>query len=614
MEQDKYTDGTIIELRNAQIAGRCDFLIGWQVDSLYDSCGLKSNYRIVRMTQYGPEEKLLTVFHLPMQSANALMNELHTLKSINCSNIIQPDAFERIDTDNSSLVLVRTPIYENVEISQLTENDAISLGIDICSALEVCHANRIIHGAVMPGCIYKNAAGQYMLGHFGLKYQAGANAAFSGFMEEDSVYAAPEIIKGRGCDNRSDIYLLAIVLYTILNNGIRPVPGAELPPLGSVAPPLMTVIYAASQQNPMARLANISQFKSALLSCTSNRSGMPPVHISAPTVIADESTIPLSYSARQYAPPPIMQPQPKKGKGGLAAAVVSLVAVAALILVLMNIPFVRSFISSKLGLPTSTTVTTVTTAPTSHKTQTTTTTKPDALVGTETLPTTATTKKPTASTSASSESMPPIPSWKEPSASPIDYGKSYTPGDVFTFGTYDQDGKSDNGSEPIEWIVLDTDGSSIYAVAKYGIECKKYNEKKEAVSWETCTLRQWLNDEFYTTAFSEAEISHISETYADYTTLDGSFHVYDKVSLMSMAEVKEYFSSQGARRAAPTPHAVKNGAYKNSSQNAAVWWLRDTGKEYTRPGYVDHEGKMYNYGIICTNYTDCVRPSITISF
>lgn len=613
MEQDKYTDGTIIELRNIQNSGRCDFLSGWQVDSLYDSYGLKSNYRIVRMTEYGLDKKLLTVFRLPMQSANALMQELYTLNSINCGNIIHADAFERIDIDNSSLVLVRTPIYESIEISQMSHEDVISLGIDICSALEVCHANRIIHGAIMPGCIYKNAGGEYMLGHFGLKYQAGANAAFSGFMEEDSVYAAPEIIKGRGCDNRSDIYSLAIVLYTILNNGIRPVPGAELPPLGSVTPPLMTVIYAASQQNPMARLANISQFKSALLSCSSNRSGMPPVHIPPHTVVADESTIPLSYPARQYAPPPVMQPQPKKGSGGLIAVVISLVAVAALILLLINVPFVKSFISSKLGLTTTTTVTTVTTVPTSHETQTT-TAEPGIVVGTETLPTTTTTKKPTSSTIVSSESMPPIASWKSPSASPIDYGASYKPGDIFTFGSYDQDDKTDNGSEPIEWIVLDTDGSSIYAVAKYGIECKKYNEKKEATSWETCTLRQWLNDEFYTTAFSEEEISHISETYADYTTLDGSFHVYDKVSLLSMAEVKEYFSSQGARRAAPTPHAIKNGAYKSSSQNAAVWWLRDTGKEYTRPGYVDHEGKIYNYGIICTNYTDCVRPAITISF
>lgn len=612
MEQDKYTDGTIIELRNIQDLGRCDFLIGWQVDSLYDSYGLKSNYRIVRMTQYGPEEKLLTVFHLPMQSANALMNELHTLKGINCSNIIQADAFDRIDTDNSSLVLVRTPIYENIEISQLNESDVVSLGIDICSALEVCHANRIIHGAIMPGCIYKNSAGEYMLGHFGLKYQAGANAAFSGFMEEDSVYAAPEIIKGRGCDNRSDIYSLAIVLYTILNKGIRPVPGDELPPLGSVAPPLMTVIYAAAQQNSMARLANISQFKSALLSCRSNRSGMPPVYIPNPNISGAGNAVPPTYQRPPYVPAAAIQPQPKNGSGGLIAVVISLAAFAALIFLLINIPFIRSFISSNLG---HTTVTTVTTAPTSHETHTTTTTTElSVVVGTETIPSTATTKKPTASTTVSSESMPPIASWKKPSASGIDYGKSYKRGDIFTFGAYDQDGKTGNGSEPIEWTVLDTDGGSIYAVAKYGIECKKYNEKKEAVTWETCTLRKWLNDEFYTTAFSEEEISHISETYADYTTPDGSFHVYDKVTLLSMAEVKEYFSSQGARRAAPTPHAIKNGAFKSSSQNAAVWWLRDVGKEHTRPGYVDHEGKMYNYGINCNNRTDCVRPAITISF
>ncbi len=62
--------------------------------------------------------------------------------------------------------------------------------------------------------------------------------------------------------------------------------------------------------------------------------------------------------------------------------------------------------------------------------------------------------------------------------------------------------------ERIKWRVLDNDGSSLFLVADYGLDCKNYNEDCFPVvpyTWENCTLRNWLNSDFYRTAFSSEE-------------------------------------------------------------------------------------------------------------
>ncbi|MBR1693253.1 MAG: protein kinase, partial [Lachnospiraceae bacterium] len=63
--------------------------------------------------------------------------------------------------------------------------------------------------------------------------------------------------------------------------------------------------------------------------------------------------------------------------------------------------------------------------------------------------------------------------------------------------------------ERIKWKVLSNDGSTLFVVADKGLDCKKYHGKSSNVTWETCTLRSWLGNQFYNAAFSAAEQSAI---------------------------------------------------------------------------------------------------------
>ena len=153
-------------------------------------------------------------------------------------------------------------------------------------------------------------------------------------------------------------------------------------------------------------------------------------------------------------------------------------------------------------------------------------------------------------------------------------------GDYVIFGAYEQDNDISNGKEDIEWLVLDKQNDKILAISKYGLDCQRYHEKSEDVTWETCTLRKWLNSDFINAAFSPDEIAMIPTVCVaaerDITThTDPGNATQDKVFLLSAIQAEEYFSSNSARQCKPTDFAVAKGAYKYAG--GGTWWLRSPG-------------------------------------
>ena len=70
-------------------------------------------------------------------------------------------------------------------------------------------------------------------------------------------------------------------------------------------------------------------------------------------------------------------------------------------------------------------------------------------------------------------------------------------GDIIVFGHYEQDNKTKNGKEPIEWRVLDIDAAGqLLVISDKVLERKKYNETNpgyRGITWEKSTIRSWLN-------------------------------------------------------------------------------------------------------------------------
>ena len=189
-------------------------------------------------------------------------------------------------------------------------------------------------------------------------------------------------------------------------------------------------------------------------------------------------------------------------------------------------------------------------------------------------------------------------------------------GDTVLFGSYEQDNKKTNGKEKIEWIVLEKQQNKILVISRYGLDCQPYNDIYENVTWESCTLRSWLNNEFIETAFSKDEQRMVAETIIEnadnivYGT-EGGEDTLDKVFLLSVDEVRKYFPTDESRKCKPTEYAKINGVW----DEYCFWWLRSPGKYYSSAAEV-HGDSGGGVNIDCGGVGSdgsAVRPALWIN-
>ena len=195
--------------------------------------------------------------------------------------------------------------------------------------------------------------------------------------------------------------------------------------------------------------------------------------------------------------------------------------------------------------------------------------------------------------------------------------KSASVGDTLKFGHYEQDDNSSNGKEEIEWLVLAKDGDRLLVVSKYALDCRAYNTSYTDATWETCSLRKWINGAFLKSAFNSGEQKLIQKTTVtadknpSYSTSPGN-NTTDKVFLLSINEVNKYFNSDSARECQGTAYCYAQGACKAGYDNC-WWWLRSPGDDYNNAARVDSDGYVYHDGFNAYSTSVAVRPAMWIS-
>ena len=190
-------------------------------------------------------------------------------------------------------------------------------------------------------------------------------------------------------------------------------------------------------------------------------------------------------------------------------------------------------------------------------------------------------------------------------------------GSYIKFGAYEQDNNTSNGKEDVEWLVLEVKDGKALVISKYALDCKPYNTSYTDVTWETCTLRKWLNNDFINAAFSADEKAMIptvtvsADKNPNYSTNPGNA-TQDQVFLLSITEVNKYFSADGARQCKPTDYADANGAYVNSDNGNCWWWLRSPGIIQTDAAGVRSDGGGGEIGDHVDDDRNAVRPALWI--
>ena len=106
---------------------------------------------------------------------------------------------------------------------------------------------------------------------------------------------------------------------------------------------------------------------------------------------------------------------------------------------------------------------------------------------------------------------------------------------------------------PYEWRVLERKGDTALIIMERLLRNRHWNEVDEDIRWEKCTLRAYLNGEFYN-SFAPGEQSRIvevtNETPPTYYALNGKKWqisgggpTNDKVFLLSLDEALRYFGN-----------------------------------------------------------------------
>lgn len=202
-------------------------------------------------------------------------------------------------------------------------------------------------------------------------------------------------------------------------------------------------------------------------------------------------------------------------------------------------------------------------------------------------------------------------------------------GEHINFGSYQ--------GEEIEWRVLDVKDGNVLLLSEYGLDVQPFNETKESdINWEDCTLRQWLNDEFYESAFTDEEKKKIvlstSEGFPEYNSrMPGGKYAYlereteDHVFLLSYTELYQYISddtvaemSDSNRLCYPTEYTKSNSGML-LNKDACGWWLcsvNQAAPDGCRPMVVTVYGQIQQElgatGVTSMQYA--VRPAVWIKW
>ncbi len=214
--------------------------------------------------------------------------------------------------------------------------------------------------------------------------------------------------------------------------------------------------------------------------------------------------------------------------------------------------------------------------------------------------------------------------------------------DNIYFGTYFQS----NGStkEPVKWRVLSNGNQQLFLLSDQNLEVFQYHTEQENVTWETSTIRSWLNgygassnaggsngtdytgDNFLNAAFSAKEQNAIVETAVvndentDYGT-DGGNDTTDRIFLLSIDEALDlrYFPKGSNNRYATNTLYVADGGrlgtYMNGEDDGYLdnWWLRSPGFENQRAAFIEEDGGDVFEGELVNDKSSAVRPAFNLN-
>ena len=194
--------------------------------------------------------------------------------------------------------------------------------------------------------------------------------------------------------------------------------------------------------------------------------------------------------------------------------------------------------------------------------------------------------------------------------------KNISVGSTVKFGSYPQGEKGE--IKPIDWEVLDVADGKALLLSKDCLDVQKYHSDFTDITWADCSLRNWLNNEFLTKAFTKTEQAAIKQERIEnpdnpeYGTIGGE-NTEDRIFCLSISEAERYLSSDEKRQKKASAYAMtKNPLANKDCGHTVIWWLRSPGFYSVRASDVWPSGKVFADGLgVALRYV-CVCPALYV--
>ena len=140
--------------------------------------------------------------------------------------------------------------------------------------------------------------------------------------------------------------------------------------------------------------------------------------------------------------------------------------------------------------------------------------------------------------------------------------------------------------EPISWTILQESGGRALILCDLILDAQAYDYEGSSVTvknnYADSTVRAWLNDTFYETAFSEAQKALIATMNVDNSAISTGYTsnpnagaiTKDKITLLSYKELSTYLTTAEARQKQNSDYANCQGAFSFAGNDMGAWLLR----------------------------------------
>ena len=200
---------------------------------------------------------------------------------------------------------------------------------------------------------------------------------------------------------------------------------------------------------------------------------------------------------------------------------------------------------------------------------------------------------------------------------PQPYNEELKIGDKVEFGLYPFDDK--RTWKKIGWEILDIKNDKALLWADFCVDAYPYHYIRKSCDWSSCSLRDWLRNEFTEDAFQNEERMALCEGDVVSSKNSNSKQssgqaTCDRVFILGNEEFEQYGITESRLRTFASPYAKRRGVFCSAESDAFYWTRTPGSSEEATQMFIGGGGHKEEHGSYIDLKNRGIRPAIWVDY